>query len=99
MSKDKNPQCPFIQRFAEDRKLARKVELQYSQRGSTSSQALLPRHLSSRLAHPEAGSRQSRSEVARGHLCRRGSNASEAHRKAIDAELLYRSLSSGSATE
>ena len=26
MSKDKNPQCPFIQRFAEDLKLARKSE-------------------------------------------------------------------------
>ena len=26
MSKDKNPQCPFIQRFAEDLKLAHKSE-------------------------------------------------------------------------
>ena len=26
MSKDKNPQCPFIQRFAEDLKLARKSD-------------------------------------------------------------------------
>lgn len=47
----------------------------------------LPRHLSTRLANPEARSCQGRTEVAR-RFYRRGSNASQADREAIDAVLL-----------
>ena len=50
MSKDKNPQCPFIQRFAEDLKLARKSDR------TVQSYCRALRRLSEHLGHdPRAG--------------------------------------------